>query len=87
MVEITKRTSFRSSKSSFREIIDGRELFFTATKKDKGVISVYDILTGVLICCSAKSMDFTKQWLLDHTAELKTRIAKYETKQERSLFS
>lgn len=87
MVEITRRTSFRNSKSSFKEIVDGRELFFTATKKDKGVISVYDILTGVLICCSTKSMDYTKQWLLDHTAEFKTRIAKYEPEQERNLFS
>jgi len=87
LVELTRRTSFRKSKSSFKEVVADREFFFTATKKDKGVLSVYDTLTGVLVCCTTKSMDFTRKWLIAHKEELETRIRKYEPEQERNLFS
>ena len=78
MRELTTRDSFRSSKSSHREVIGGREFFFTSTKANRGIFSVFDTLTGVLVLVSVKDELDTKKWLLANIEEFNERIKPYE---------
>lgn len=85
-MELTKRKSFRKSKSSFKEVVGGREFFFTSTKSIKNTVEVYDIESGILVMCTARNMNYAKAWVEQNIERIEERLKPY-VYQEPNLFS
>lgn len=83
---LTTRDSFRKSKASFKDSIEGREFFFSCTKSKKNVAEVYDVDTGILIAVSVKGTGYLQEWVKQNMEEIKNRLSEY-TYKEPDLFS
>jgi len=84
--ELTRKDSFRSGKAAHKEIIEGREFYFHYPKSNRGIVNVYDTLTGYLILVSVKDIVETREWLIDSFDEFLELIDEYEEKDSYSLF-
>lgn len=85
-MELTKRTSFRKSKSSEKEVVEGREFFFTSTKSIKNTTEVYDTETGILVMVTPKNMNYAKAWVKENIDRIEERL-KPHVYEEPNLFS
>ena len=86
MKSLSRRDNFRGSKTAHKEIIEGREFYFHYPKSNRGIVSVYDTLTGYLILVSVKDIETTREWLISNFNKFRELIVDYEVKDEYSLF-
>ena len=85
MVEPTRKESFRKSKASFFEVINGRKFFISQKKANKNVVELFDVETGILVAVTTHNTNYIIEWCKQNYYEVMKRLKPYDTS-EPSLF-